>query len=138
MMGSERNVRPGGKVKLRPPVKWHGGKHYLAERIIACFPPHRVYLEPFGGAASVLLNKPPAEVEAYSDLDLRITRLFRVLQKQGSSFAGRRTHGTMHPSILGNHPLNASSANCSNIFPRALANRVSRWPSSSLMVTVAT
>ena len=19
------------KVKLRPPVKWHGGKHYLAE-----------------------------------------------------------------------------------------------------------
>ncbi len=89
MMGSERNVRPGGKVKLRPPVKWHGGKHYLAERIIACFPAHRVYLEPFGGAASVLLNKPPAEVEAYNDLDLRITRLFRVLQKQGSEFVSR-------------------------------------------------
>ena len=75
--------------KLRPPVKWHGGKCYLARRIIEHFPPHRVYLEPFGGAASVLLNKPPVDVEAYNDLDLRITRLFRVLQRQGSQFAER-------------------------------------------------
>jgi DNA adenine methylase len=74
---------------LRPPVKWHGGKHYLAKRIISLFPPHRIYLEPFGGAASVLLNKAPAEVEAYNDLDLKITRLFRVLQKQGREFAER-------------------------------------------------
>lgn len=75
--------------RLRPPVKWHGGKHYLAEWIISQFPRHRVYLEPFGGAASVLLNKPPAEVEAYNDLDLRITRLFRALQSQGSQFVSR-------------------------------------------------
>jgi DNA adenine methylase len=74
---------------LRPPVKWHGGKHYLASRIVALFPPHRVYLEPFGGAASVLLNKPPCEVEAYNDLDLKISRLFRVLQMQGSAFVDR-------------------------------------------------
>jgi len=71
---------------LRPPVKWHGGKYYLAKRIISLFPPHRIYLEPFGGAASVLLNKTPVEVEAYNDLDLKITRLFRVLQKQGQDF----------------------------------------------------
>ena len=74
---------------LRPPVKWHGGKYYLARRIISCFPPHRIYLEPFGGAASVLLNKPPVDVEAYNDLDLRITRLFRVLQKKGHEFVER-------------------------------------------------
>jgi len=80
--------KPGGK-KLRPPIKWHGGKHYLASRIINCFPPHRVYLEPFGGASSVLLNKPPVEVEAYNDLDLRITRLFRVLQNQADGFVSR-------------------------------------------------
>jgi len=74
---------------LRPPVKWHGGKHYLAKRIISLFPPHRIYLEPFGGAASVLLNKVPTEVEAYNDLDLKITRLFRVLQRQGREFVER-------------------------------------------------
>lgn len=76
-------------MRLRPPVKWHGGKRYLAHRIISFFPSHRIYLEPFGGAASVLLNKKPCEVEAYNDLDLRITRLFRVLQKQGRAFVER-------------------------------------------------
>lgn len=72
---------------IRPPVKWHGGKYYLAKKIIDLFPEHRIYLEPFGGAASVLLNKPPVEVEAYNDLDLTISRLFRVLQKEGRKFA---------------------------------------------------
>jgi DNA adenine methylase len=61
----------------------------LAKRIIEQFPPHRIYLEPFGGAASVLLNKPPVEVEIYNDLDLRITRLFRVLRDQGEDFLAR-------------------------------------------------
>lgn len=71
---------------IRPPVKWYGGKWYLAKWIIAEFPPHRIYLEPFGGAASVLLNKKPCEVETYNDLDLRITRLFGVLRDQGADF----------------------------------------------------
>jgi DNA adenine methylase len=73
-------------MSIRPPVKWHGGKRYLASRIIEFFPNHRVYLEPFGGGASVLLNKPPVEVETYNDLDERITRLFRVLREQGPAF----------------------------------------------------
>jgi len=46
-------------------------------------------LEPFGGAASVLLNKQPVDVEAYNDLDLRITRLFRMLQSRGAEFVSR-------------------------------------------------
>lgn len=74
---------------LRPPVKWHGGKYYLAKRIISLFPQHKIYLEAFGGAASVLLNKVPAEVEAYNDLDLKITRLFRILQRNGREFIER-------------------------------------------------
>jgi DNA adenine methylase len=73
-------------MTIRSPVKWHGGKRYLAKRIIENFPPHRVYLEAFGGGGSVLLNKPPAEVETYNDLDRRITRLFRVLREQGDRF----------------------------------------------------
>jgi DNA adenine methylase len=76
-------------MPLRPPVKWYGGKRYLASRIIDVFPPHRVYLEPFGGGASVLLNKAPVEVETYNDLDLRISRLFRVLRDDGERFVER-------------------------------------------------
>jgi len=70
-------------MAIRPPVKWYGGKRYLAPKIIGFFPQHRVYLEPFGGGASVLLNKEPVDVETYNDLDFRITRLFRVLRARG-------------------------------------------------------
>ncbi|HEV2973052.1 MAG TPA: DNA adenine methylase, partial [Pirellulales bacterium] len=76
-------------MAIRPPVKWHGGKRYLAIRIIENFPAHRVYLEPFGGGASVLLNKAPVEVETYNDLDLRISRLFRVLRDRGEEFLAK-------------------------------------------------
>lgn len=76
-------------MTIRPPVKWHGGKRYLAKRIIQHFPVHRVYLEPFGGGASILLNKEPVEVETYNDLDRRITRLFRVLRDHGPEFVER-------------------------------------------------
>jgi DNA adenine methylase len=76
-------------MKIRPPLKWYGGKHYLAGWIISQFPDHRIYLEPFGGGASVLLNKPIAEVETYNDIDLRLTRFFRVLRDYGDEFVKR-------------------------------------------------
>ena len=75
--------------KLRPPVKWHGGKHYLAGWIIQHFPDHHTYVEPFGGGASVLLNKESSPVEIYNDLDERITRLFRVLRDHGDELRRR-------------------------------------------------
>jgi DNA adenine methylase len=70
-------------------VKWHGGKYYLCREIVKSFPSHQTYLEPFGGGASVLLNKTPSEVEIYNDLDTRITRLFRVLRDFGKEFTKR-------------------------------------------------
>lgn len=43
---------------LTQPIKWHGGKHYLAKKIVALMPPHTRYLEAFAGGLSVLLAKP--------------------------------------------------------------------------------
>lgn len=64
----------------RPVLRWHGGKWLLAPWIIEHLPPHRCYVEPFGGAASVLLRKPRAYAEIYNDLDSHVVGLFRVLR----------------------------------------------------------
>lgn len=64
----------------RPSLRWHGGKWRLAPWIISRLPVHRTYVEPFGGAASVLIRKPRAYAEIYNDLDDEVVDLFRVLR----------------------------------------------------------
>jgi DNA adenine methylase len=55
-----------------------GGKTNLAEWITDHLPKHEVYVEPFGGAGAVLLNKDRSNVEIYNDLDRDVVQFFEV------------------------------------------------------------
>lgn len=68
-------------VPSRPVLRYHGGKFRLAPWILSFFPAHTVYVEPFGGAASVLLQKPRVGAECYNDLDGQVVNLFRILRE---------------------------------------------------------
>ena len=64
----------------RPALRYYGGKWNLAPWIISHFPEHQNYVEPCGGAASVLLQKPRSPLETYNDLDGNVVNFFRVLR----------------------------------------------------------
>lgn len=69
----------------RPLLRWHGGKWRLAPWIIGHFGPHRIYVEPFGGGASVLLRKERSYGEIWNDLDGELVNLFKVLRSERKS-----------------------------------------------------
>lgn len=92
-------------MKTSNPLKWHGGKTYLAKRIIDLMPPHLHYVEPYFGGGAVLFardpdrdwlitpewklkhgEKVPAELrgcsEIANDIDAELTNFWRVLQDE--------------------------------------------------------
>lgn len=64
----------------RPVLRYLGGKWRLAPWLLGFMPAHRIYVEPYGGGASVLLRKPRSYAEVHNDLDSEVVNVFRVLR----------------------------------------------------------
>jgi DNA adenine methylase len=88
--------------KVNLPLKWHGGKFYLAARIVGLMPPHLHYVEPFFGGGAVLLARNPNDSalwiseqkgvsEIVNDLNGTLINFWRVLQKPEDFERFRRT-----------------------------------------------
>ncbi len=71
--------RPRGRHKIA--FGWYGGKFSHLDWLLPLLPTDcHHYCEPFGGSAAVLLNRPPAPVETYNDIDGDVVNFFRVLR----------------------------------------------------------
>ncbi|GAA5502203.1 hypothetical protein Dxin01_01942 [Deinococcus xinjiangensis] len=73
-------MAPRGSKKIA--FGWYGGKFSHLDWLLPLLPEATHYCEPFGGSAAVLINRPPAPVETYNDLDSELVNFFRVLRDQ--------------------------------------------------------
>ena len=65
---------------MNSPIKYYGGKSYMTDEIISHFPKnYKVYIEGFGGGASILFAKNKDKLEIYNDLGRNVWSLFKVL-----------------------------------------------------------
>jgi len=81
--------------KLRPPIKTHSGKYYLASWIVENFPPNYTDLEYCDlccGGCSVFLNKEPSVRELINDKDSGVVSIFKALRDDPKDFIGRMKH----------------------------------------------
>lgn len=65
---------------LKPPICRVGGKSKLRKDIIALFPKHTCYIEPFFGAGWVYFGKEPSKIEVINDIDKELVNLFKMLK----------------------------------------------------------
>ena len=72
--------RPLSSFRNATPFPWLGGKSRMVNTILPLLPPHATYVEPFSGAANILLAKGPSTVEVMNDASGLLVNFFRVLQ----------------------------------------------------------
>ena len=68
---------------MNSPIEYYGGKTYMTDIIINHFPnSYNLYVEGFGGGASVLLNKPVTPLEIYNDLYKNVYSIFKIISNK--------------------------------------------------------
>ncbi len=71
---------PSGKKRIA--FGWYGGKFSHLDWLLPLLPATHHYCEPFAGSGAVLLNRAPAPVETYNDIDGEVVNFFRVLRDE--------------------------------------------------------
>lgn len=61
---------------------WYGGKFSHLDWLLPLLPECHHYCEPFAGSGAALINRAPAAVETYNDIDGEVVNFFGVLRDQ--------------------------------------------------------
>lgn len=99
---------------MKTPIKYHGGKHYLASKIVNLFPQsYRNYVEPFAGGLSVLFaNNPNGHAEIVNDIDSDVANFWGVLRSEELfPLFQRRVEATAFDQHAFNEAVTSASSN---------------------------
>src|SRR4051794_38945152 len=66
--------------RVRPILRWPGGKSRHLPIILPMITPHLCYVEPFAGGLAVLLAKEPSRSEVVNDTNGTLVALYRNVQ----------------------------------------------------------
>jgi DNA adenine methylase len=67
---------------MNGPIKYYGGKRYMADTILSNAPPHTIYIEPYFGGGAVLFAKPAQGIEVVNDINGGLTNFWSVLASE--------------------------------------------------------
>ena len=83
-----------------PVIPWMGGKRRLASQILATFPTHTCYVEPFCGAAAIFFAKERVKSEVLNDINLDLANLYRVLTHHLDEFVRQFRWAIVHRQVF--------------------------------------
>ena len=69
---------------INTPLIYFGGKSLLASTIVNLLPPHRVFVDVFGGGGSIILAKEPSFIDVYNDIGF-VAKFFAALRDEEKS-----------------------------------------------------
>jgi len=82
-----KEAKEKGYLKTKPvikglpkPINSPGGKDPWLDILLEKIPPHKVYVEPYAGGASLFWAKEPSEIEVLADIDPEIVAFYKWLQ----------------------------------------------------------
>lgn len=97
---------------MKPPLAYYGAKVTIAERIVALFPDHEHYVEPYAGSLAVLLAKRPSRMETVNDIDAQLMTFWQILRDRPADLAracaltphARAEHAAAYEPVPDDHP----------------------------------